>query len=163
MTSRGEKIGAALAKAVKAATGVTSAKTGAAMYRTNIRNVPKVEGLPREDGWVDMQVQFLIDKKSAGAAPGGGGAGGPGPPRRSWTTESSSLTASTWSAAWPANQAPTASLEKRSVSSTFPSQGSTPVGGTNSVVASSSMRSSGDAPTLGCWPALSSGGGSGTP
>ena len=33
------------------------------MYRTNIRNVPKVEGLPREDGWVDMQVQFLIDKK----------------------------------------------------------------------------------------------------
>ena len=32
-----------------------------------LRNVPKVEGLPRKDGWVDMQVQFLIDKKSAGA------------------------------------------------------------------------------------------------
>ena len=31
------------------------------------RDVPKVEGLTREDGWVDMQVQFLIDKKSAGA------------------------------------------------------------------------------------------------
>ena len=27
----------------------------------------KVEGLKRDDGWVDMQVQFLIDKKSAGA------------------------------------------------------------------------------------------------
>ena len=37
------------------------------MYRTNLRDVPKVEGLPRDDGWVDMQVQFLIDKKSAGA------------------------------------------------------------------------------------------------
>ena len=37
------------------------------MYRTNLRDVPKVEGLPRDDGWVDMQVQFLIDKKTAGA------------------------------------------------------------------------------------------------
>ena len=37
------------------------------MYRTNLRDVPKVEGLKRKDGWVDMQVQFLIDKKSAGA------------------------------------------------------------------------------------------------
>jgi len=37
------------------------------MYRTNIRNWPKVESLPREDGWVDMQVQFLIDQASAGA------------------------------------------------------------------------------------------------
>jgi mannose-6-phosphate isomerase-like protein (cupin superfamily) len=37
------------------------------MYRTNMKNVPKVEGLKRKDGWVDMQVQFLIDKKSAGA------------------------------------------------------------------------------------------------
>ena len=36
------------------------------MYRTNIKDVPKVEGLKREDGWIDMQVQFLIDKKSAG-------------------------------------------------------------------------------------------------
>ena len=31
------------------------------------KDVPKVEGLKRDDGWVDMQVQFLIDKKSAGA------------------------------------------------------------------------------------------------
>ena len=37
------------------------------MYRTNLRDVPKVEGLQRKDGWVDMQVQFLIDKKSADA------------------------------------------------------------------------------------------------
>src|SRR5207253_632768 len=37
------------------------------MYRTNIAEVPKVEGLKRKDGWIDMQVQFLIDKRSAGA------------------------------------------------------------------------------------------------
>jgi mannose-6-phosphate isomerase-like protein (cupin superfamily) len=67
VTSKGEMIGAALAKAVKATTGITSAKLGASMYRTNIKNVPKVEGLKRDDGWIDMQVQFLIDKKSAGA------------------------------------------------------------------------------------------------
>jgi mannose-6-phosphate isomerase-like protein (cupin superfamily) len=74
MTSKAEKIGAALAKAVKAAAATMkepdkapAAGKGPAMYRTNLRNVPKVEGLPREDGWVDMQVQFLIDKKTAGA------------------------------------------------------------------------------------------------
>lgn len=37
------------------------------MYRTNLRDVPQVGGLKRDDGWVDMRVQFLIDKKSAGA------------------------------------------------------------------------------------------------
>ena len=67
MTSKAEKIGAALAKAVKATTGITKATLGNMMYRTNIRDVPKVDGLKREDGWIDMQVQFLIDKKSAGA------------------------------------------------------------------------------------------------
>ena len=66
MTPKAEKIGAALAKAVKATTGITSAQVGAKMYRTNIKDVPKVEGLKRDDGWIDMQVQFLIDKKSAG-------------------------------------------------------------------------------------------------
>jgi mannose-6-phosphate isomerase-like protein (cupin superfamily) len=45
----------------------TTAKKPAKMYRTNLRDVPKVGGLKRRDGWVDMQVQFLIDKKSAGA------------------------------------------------------------------------------------------------
>jgi len=74
MTSKAEKIGAALARAVKqtAAKMAETSKPPAAadgppMYRTNIRNVPKVDGLQRKDGWVDMQVQFLIDKKSAGA------------------------------------------------------------------------------------------------
>jgi mannose-6-phosphate isomerase-like protein (cupin superfamily) len=81
MTSNVEKFGFALGKALKktvdAAKGVAAdvaddkpaptASAGPPMYRTNIRNVPKVESLPREDGWVDMQVQFLIDKKSAGA------------------------------------------------------------------------------------------------
>jgi mannose-6-phosphate isomerase-like protein (cupin superfamily) len=67
MTSKAEKIGTALAKAVKATTGITAATLGAPMFRTNIRDVPKVEGLKRDDGWIDMQVQFLIDKKSAGA------------------------------------------------------------------------------------------------
>src|SRR6516164_7030226 len=43
----------------------------AKMYRTSMRDVPKVAGLKRKDGWVDMQVQFLIDKASAGAEPCG--------------------------------------------------------------------------------------------
>lgn len=34
-------------------------------YRTNIQKVPHVGGLTEEDGWVDMQVQFLLDKESA--------------------------------------------------------------------------------------------------
>jgi mannose-6-phosphate isomerase-like protein (cupin superfamily) len=67
MTSKAEKIGTALAKAMKATAGITSAKLGAAMYRTNIRNVPKLEGLPGAAGSGDMQVQFLIDSNSAGA------------------------------------------------------------------------------------------------
>jgi len=75
MTSSAEKIGAALAKAAKGTMAKmrdgAPAPSGAAaapkMYRTNLRDVPKVEGLKRDDGWVDMQVQFLIDKKSAGA------------------------------------------------------------------------------------------------
>ena len=68
MTSTGEKFGAALAKAMKST--VTKWKEGEpapVMYRTNLRDVPKVEGLKRDDGWVDMQVQFLIDKKTADA------------------------------------------------------------------------------------------------
>jgi mannose-6-phosphate isomerase-like protein (cupin superfamily) len=78
VTSKAEQFGFALGKALKKTiaaakevTGATMQATavpaGPAMYRTNRRNVPMVEGLPREDGWVDMQVQFLIDKQSAGA------------------------------------------------------------------------------------------------
>src|SRR3712207_8179242 len=65
-----ERIGFALGKAIKkTAAGISENKDAPApqMYRTNLRDVPKVEGLKRDDGWVDMQVQFLIDKKSAGA------------------------------------------------------------------------------------------------
>src|SRR5262249_34731825 len=40
----------------------------AKMYRTNMRDVPKVAGLKRRDAWVDMRVQFLIEKAPAGAA-----------------------------------------------------------------------------------------------
>jgi mannose-6-phosphate isomerase-like protein (cupin superfamily) len=53
--------------AKKRAAPKAAAKKPARMYRTNLRDVPKVGGLKRRDGWVDMQVQFLIDKKSAGA------------------------------------------------------------------------------------------------
>ena len=81
MTSNVEKFGAALGKAIKRTADnlksageeikagmkdVMSPKDGTAMYRTNRKNVPTVEGLQRKDGWVDMQVQFLIDKKTAG-------------------------------------------------------------------------------------------------
>jgi mannose-6-phosphate isomerase-like protein (cupin superfamily) len=67
MSSQGEKIGSALAKAIKGtASKMKEDAPATKMFRTNMRDVPKVEGLKREDGWVDMQVQFLIDKKSAG-------------------------------------------------------------------------------------------------
>jgi quercetin dioxygenase-like cupin family protein len=36
-------------------------------YRANIGDVPLTQGLTREDGWVDMQVQFLIDEATAGS------------------------------------------------------------------------------------------------
>lgn len=36
-------------------------------FITNIKNVPLVPGLRRDEGWVDMQVQFLIDKATAGS------------------------------------------------------------------------------------------------
>src|SRR3984893_1201545 len=68
MISKAEMFGAALGKAIKkTAEKMREEAPAAKMYRTNIRDVPKVEGLPREDGWVEMQVQFLIDKKTAGA------------------------------------------------------------------------------------------------
>jgi quercetin dioxygenase-like cupin family protein len=34
-------------------------------YRTNLRDVPRVEGLSPREGWINMQVQFLIDEKTA--------------------------------------------------------------------------------------------------
>jgi mannose-6-phosphate isomerase-like protein (cupin superfamily) len=65
VTSKAEKFGAALAKAVKASTGITSATLGRVLYRTNIRNVPKRDGLPGDTGPIDLRL--LIDKASAGA------------------------------------------------------------------------------------------------
>lgn len=35
-------------------------------YRTRIEDVPLVEGLRADEGWIDMQVQFLVDERSAG-------------------------------------------------------------------------------------------------
>lgn len=67
MATKAEKIGAALAKAVKATTGITSAKLGTSIYRTNIRDVPKVDWPGPDGGSAGMQVQVLIDKKSAAA------------------------------------------------------------------------------------------------
>ena len=34
-------------------------------YRTNLKDVPKVGGLSAKDGWVNMQVQYLIDHRAA--------------------------------------------------------------------------------------------------
>ena len=63
-----EKFGEALGKAVKrTAAQMAAPKEPPKMYRTNLRDVPTVAGLKRDDGWIDMQVQFLVDRKSAGA------------------------------------------------------------------------------------------------
>jgi quercetin dioxygenase-like cupin family protein len=34
-------------------------------YRTTIGDVPLEQGLRRDEGWIDMQVQFLIDARAA--------------------------------------------------------------------------------------------------
>ena len=36
-------------------------------YRTRIEDVPLEQGLRAEEGWVNMQVQFLIDERRAGS------------------------------------------------------------------------------------------------
>ena len=36
-------------------------------FRTNLDAVPLVPGLRSEDGWIDMQVQFLVDEATAGS------------------------------------------------------------------------------------------------
>lgn len=36
-------------------------------FMTNLADVPVVEGLRRDEGWVNMQVQFLVDKAKAGS------------------------------------------------------------------------------------------------
>ncbi len=68
MKSRGEKFGAALAKAVKGTTAAMKERQRApVIYRTNLRDVPKIEDLKRDEGWIDTQVRFLIDKNTADA------------------------------------------------------------------------------------------------
>jgi len=36
-------------------------------FRTNLASIDPAPGLRREEGWVDMRVQFLIDKATAGS------------------------------------------------------------------------------------------------
>ena len=36
-------------------------------YRTRIEQVPLEQNLREDEGWIDMQVQFLIDGRNAGA------------------------------------------------------------------------------------------------
>jgi quercetin dioxygenase-like cupin family protein len=36
-------------------------------FRTNVRDVPLERGLREDEGWIDMQVQFLIDERIAGS------------------------------------------------------------------------------------------------
>jgi quercetin dioxygenase-like cupin family protein len=36
-------------------------------YRTRVEDVPLERGLREEEGWIDMQVQFLIDGRAAGS------------------------------------------------------------------------------------------------
>jgi quercetin dioxygenase-like cupin family protein len=36
-------------------------------YRTTIHDVPLERGLREDEGWIDMQVQFLIDEPTAGS------------------------------------------------------------------------------------------------
>ena len=38
-----------------------------APFRTRIEDVPLEQGLRADEGWIDMQVQFLIDAKREGA------------------------------------------------------------------------------------------------
>jgi quercetin dioxygenase-like cupin family protein len=36
-------------------------------YRTRVDDVPHERGLREDEGWIDMQVQFLIDARAAGS------------------------------------------------------------------------------------------------
>ena len=67
MTSKAEMFGRALGKAVKHTVSGLKGPEAAApvIYRANIREVPQVDG--SDAGWVDAQVQTLIDKATAGA------------------------------------------------------------------------------------------------
>jgi quercetin dioxygenase-like cupin family protein len=36
-------------------------------FRTSVRDAPVEKGLRRDEGWVDMRVQFIIDERTAGS------------------------------------------------------------------------------------------------
>jgi quercetin dioxygenase-like cupin family protein len=66
MASKAELFGRALGKAVKhTVSGLKGPDAAPVLYRVNIDDVPNV-GL-RDAGWIDAQVQSLIDNASAGA------------------------------------------------------------------------------------------------
>jgi quercetin dioxygenase-like cupin family protein len=68
MKSKAELFGAALGKAVrKTVDKLNEPKAPAQLHRTNLADAPQVAGLKRSDGWVDTQVQLLIDRKGTGA------------------------------------------------------------------------------------------------
>ena len=67
MKSKAELFGAALGKAVRKTIDRMGEKPPATLFRTNLADVPQAEGLKRADGWVDAQVQLLIDRKGTGA------------------------------------------------------------------------------------------------
>jgi mannose-6-phosphate isomerase-like protein (cupin superfamily) len=68
MTSRAEKFGTALAKAIKGtAAAMKEGRKAPVIYRVNMRDVPQIESLKYEDGWIETQVQLLIDRKTADA------------------------------------------------------------------------------------------------
>ena len=68
MVSKAEMFGRALGKAVKhTVAGLKPAEPTPVMYRVSTADVPPAQGLGPADGWVGAQVQFLIDKASAGA------------------------------------------------------------------------------------------------
>jgi quercetin dioxygenase-like cupin family protein len=68
MPSKVEIFGRALGKAVKhTVAGLKPTEAVPVLYRTSIIDAKNVEGLTRSDGWIDAQVQFLIDQASAGA------------------------------------------------------------------------------------------------
>jgi quercetin dioxygenase-like cupin family protein len=37
-------------------------------HRTNVRDVPLERGLREDEGWIEMQVQFLLDERSTGSS-----------------------------------------------------------------------------------------------
>lgn len=68
MSTKSEKFGSALAKAIKiTAARIKDEAPAPVIYRVNRHGVPQAEGLRHEDGWIDRHVQFLIDKKTANA------------------------------------------------------------------------------------------------